>query len=687
MLPPEPVPEEARHLQKLPKIDPDAPPPTEEGGAGTSDDASAPSSVVEIPDFATGAGDQAGEEDVTRPMQTVAPVAAPLQRGSEETARPAPPAPEPDFQAPPADPSTQADPPPVPGTSAGQPTDNLVTDGGSSQPDAERPAEGGSLPRLAEGVEFLGEYAGSGFKEARYLVRRSDGQIVQLTHLLYLVAEAIDGRRSLEEIAAKVSEGYGRKVSADNIATLLDSSLRPDGVVVGADGSVPELVKPDPLLALKLKTTLVPERVVHFISGLLRPLFWPPVVIAVVAGLIALDIWYFGTHGVGEGLRDLMYQPLIVLLIYGLLILSVLWHEFGHATACRYGGANPGKIGFGIYVVWPAFYTDVTDALKLGKAGRVRTDLGGVYFNALFALAVGGVYALTGFEPILVLIVIQHMLMLYQFMPFLRLDGYHVVSDLTGIPDLFGRIKPTLKSMVPGQENPRQVTELKPWARAVVTIWVLTVIPVLLCLFGMMVLSAPRVLATGYDSFFVQWNKLQEAREGGRLAQASVNGLRMAMLVLPITGMGVTLTRTAKRLIAGAINITKERPVARTALVAVGSIALAAAVYVLIPNGEYKPIQPGEKWTFSEGIEAASEISTGRPSLPEEREEEFDGAGFVSEDGGTEPFEPAPAPTSDQTDASDETGETDDTTEEEDPDAEPTPEVTEEATPVVTPTE
>lgn len=578
---------------------------------------------------------------------------------------------------PPSEDASGGAPAPSPGTSAARRTRELTAD------DAPPPVDtgGGSTPRLADGVEFLGEYEGSGFKEDRYLLRRSDGQIIQLTRLLYLVAEAIDGQRSVDQIADKVSEGYGRKVSPDNIAALLESSLRPDGVVVGEDGSIPELVKPDPLLALKLKTTLVPEGAVNVIAGLLRPLFWPPVIVAVLAGLIALDIWYFGIHGIGGGLRDLLYQPLVVLMIYGLLILSVGWHELGHATACRYGGARPGKIGFGIYVVWPAFYTDVTDALKLGKGGRVRTDLGGVYFNAIFALAVGGAYALTGFEPILVLILIQHMLMLYQFLPFLRLDGYHVVSDLTGIPDLFGRIKPTLKSMVPGQESPRRVTELKPWARAVVTIWVLTVIPVLLYLFGMMILSAPRILATGYDSFFVQWNKLQQAMDGGETAQATVNGLRMAMLALPMTGMGVTFTRTAKRIGAGALNVTKERPLARTAVVLVGGAALLVGAYVLIPNGEYKPIQPNEDWTFSDGIEAASQVTTGRPGLSEESAESFEGSGFVSEDGGTEPFEPAPASTTDPA------PEDEDEIEEEpvEEEAEPTPETTD-ATPEVSPT-
>ena len=50
-------------------------------------------------------------------------------------------------------------------------------------------------PRLAEGIELIGEYEGSGFKEAPYIARRADGQVIQLTYLLHLVASAVDGRR------------------------------------------------------------------------------------------------------------------------------------------------------------------------------------------------------------------------------------------------------------------------------------------------------------------------------------------------------------------------------------------------------------------------------------------------------------------------------------------------------------
>ena len=123
---------------------------------------------------------------------------------------------------------------------------------------------------------------------------------------------------------------------------------------------------------------------------------------------------------------------MLMLLLLGLIILSAAFHECGHATACAYGGAKPGVLGAGIYMVWPAFYSDVTDAYRLGKGGRLRTDLGGVYFNTIFMLVTAAVYFWTRYEPLLVVIALQNIEIVHQFLPFLRLDGYYVVADLTG---------------------------------------------------------------------------------------------------------------------------------------------------------------------------------------------------------------------------------------------------------------
>ena len=50
--------------------------------------------------------------------------------------------------------------------------------------------------RLAPGLELLGRVDGSGLREETYLVRRSDGQVVQVSELVNLVLTAVgpDGR-------------------------------------------------------------------------------------------------------------------------------------------------------------------------------------------------------------------------------------------------------------------------------------------------------------------------------------------------------------------------------------------------------------------------------------------------------------------------------------------------------------
>src|SRR5439155_2955512 len=125
---------------------------------------------------------------------------------------------------------------------------------------------------------------------------------------------------------------------------------------------------------------------------------------------------------------------------------------------------------------------------------------------------------------------------LHQFLPFIRLDGYYIVSDLSGVPDMFARIKPTLKSLNPTSEIPDEVTVLKPWVRVVVTLYVFTVVPLLLLLLGLTVINVPRIVSTAWDSFLVQKDDLGH----GGVAANVVHGIEMIVLGLPIAGLAVT---------------------------------------------------------------------------------------------------------------------------------------------------
>lgn len=502
---------------------------------------------------------------------------------------------------------------------------------------------------LAEGIDLIGEYEGSGFKETPYLARRMDGQVLQLTQLLYLVAEEVDGRRNFAQIAEGVTEKFGRAVSAENIKFLVEEKLRPIGVLAAADGTSPKLEKADPMLALNFRAGLVPERAVRVITSVFYPLFFPPVMVAVVGALVALDVWLFFVHGVAQSVRDIAYDPVLFLLVFGLVVLSAAFHECGHATACRYGGATPGQMGAGIYLVYPAFFSDVTDVYRLGKLGRIRTDLGGIYFNMIFSLLTAGAYFLTGFEPLLVIIVIQHLEMVHQLLPFLRLDGYYVVSDITGVPDLFSRIRPILASLLPGREPGPAVTALKPWARAVVTAWVLTMVPILLYLFVLAGMTMPRMVATAYDSLLMQWDGVSKALSRGDGLRVASGSIQMVSLILPVMGLTYTMGRAGKNLGTAAWTRTQDRPALRTTLVASAVAAAGLLVFLWWPNGDYKPIQEGERGTVQGSLSAVRDIPGGRPGLTPEREAQL--LGTPAGSGTSAPGDPAasesPAPGTD----------------------------------------
>src|SRR3984885_9762763 len=112
-------------------------------------------------------------------------------------------------------------------------------------------------PRLADGVELLGELKNSGFTKPPALVRRADGQMIQLSRLLYLVACQIDGTRAPGAIAALVSDDLGRELNADQVSYLISDKLAPLGVIAGQDTPA-ALPKARPLLALRAQGTLLP---------------------------------------------------------------------------------------------------------------------------------------------------------------------------------------------------------------------------------------------------------------------------------------------------------------------------------------------------------------------------------------------------------------------------------------------
>ena len=294
-----------------------------------------------------------------------------------------------------------------------------------------------------------------------------------------------------------------------------------------------------------------------------------------------------------------------MLLILVVTVLSAGFHEFGHAAAARRGGATPGAMGTGLYLIWPAFFTDVTDSYRLGRAGRIRTDLGGLYFNAIVAVAIMGIWWATGFDALLLVVVTQVLQMVRQLLPLVRFDGYHILADATGVPDLFQRIKPTLLGLLPWRRKDPEAQVLKPWARAVVTAWVLITVPLLLFSLVLMVLSLPRLLGTAWDSGQKQYAMFNSALAGGDIVDAAVRILAIAAVALPVLGIFYILFRLVRQVVTALWQKTRGKALQRGTALAVIAAVMAGLAWAWWPGAEtYRPVQPYERGTLADATTA-----------------------------------------------------------------------------------
>ena len=295
----------------------------------------------------------------------------------------------------------------------------------------------------------------------------------------------------------------------------------------------------------------------------------------------------------------------MLLAVFAVTVVSAGFHEFGHAAGLRRGGGVPRAMGIGLYMVWPAFYTDVTDSYRLGQGSRLRTDLGGLYFNALLALVTFGIWLGVRWDGLLLLVIASQILqMIRQLPPLLRFDGYHILADLTGVPDLYHRIGPTLAGLWPTRWRSPKTRALKLWARVVVTLWVLLVVPLVLMTVLVIIVTLPRIVASASHSLTVQWTLLADGWGHGEWADVGTKIIDLVAAALPVLGVCYFLVRLVRQVVGGTLRRTKGKP-GKRAVAAVTAVAvIIGLVFVWWPRGDYRPIQPNERGVIQQAMGA-----------------------------------------------------------------------------------
>jgi putative peptide zinc metalloprotease protein len=470
-----------------------------------------------------------------------------------------------------------------------------------------RAVETQTHPPLArgEGVELLGPVHGSGYREGAALVRRADGQMVQLGSLMYALLEAVDGERGSAELAACMSEQLGRRLEEEHVVRLA-AKLSAQGLLAGTEHRAPP--RRNPLLALRWKVLVTDPALTRRLTAPFTILFRPWLMWPILAAFVGV-FWFVLIHkGVASATAQAFHDPGLLLLVFALAVLSAGFHELGHAAACRYGGATPAGMGMGLYLVWPAFYTEVTDSYRLPKRDRLRVDLGGLYFNAVVAVVTMGVWLVWHVDALLLLVALQVLQMVKQLSPVIRADGYHILSDATGIPDLFSHMGPTMRRLLPGHGH--EPSALTGRARFLVTAWVLIVVPVLLSLTLSAIILLPKLATSAWDSGSQIVTAIPHQAGDGQVLDVLASLVRLLAVALPVAGSCLVTQKVVRTTVGKARAWSAGRSGRRAVVLLAGAGIVAAMAWAWWPAGQYQPVRATQGGTLGSMFRLVSSPAT-----------------------------------------------------------------------------
>lgn len=180
------------------------------------------------------------------------------------------------------------------------------------------------------------------------------------------------------------------------------------------------------------KATIISSKIMNIIS---RPFIWLFNIyvfslLLPIVSIIGAVIFFIVDY-------SFLDQNFYIKMSWLLIPLMAMFHEIGHASACKRYGVAVNEVGVGIAGFRPVMYANVNGAWYLPKNQRVIVNLGGIYFQLLYAIGLGFVSICINDSCMFYVCKIMYVSVIFQFYPFYKSDGYWIVSDILNEPNLY----------------------------------------------------------------------------------------------------------------------------------------------------------------------------------------------------------------------------------------------------------
>ncbi len=269
-----------------------------------------------------------------------------------------------------------------------------------------------------------------------------NGNYFYIGDILYFILQKLKEKSGVEEI-----KNYLRVKKEINVEDELLESILADAVTKLKLDKEPEEIKSTGRSRyIYLNKEIIKEELLQRISApftfLFKGFLFP---ILFFASAIISGYHIFNVATFGDNASKILLSGGSLAIIYTTIAVILFLHELGHAAACKRYGVPPKNISFGFYLIFPVFFTDVTEAWTLKKKNRIVINCGGIYFQLLINALLITIYALTPNKSETTSIILNALIftntsvVIYSLMPFMRYDGYWIYSDFFDLPNLMRR--------------------------------------------------------------------------------------------------------------------------------------------------------------------------------------------------------------------------------------------------------
>jgi putative peptide zinc metalloprotease protein len=325
---------------------------------------------------------------------------------------------------------------------------------------------GPTRPRLSPHAQVIRQKFG---RHTAYIVEDpAGGQFYRLSESAYFFVGLLDGRRTVNDAWEACNAQLGDDAPTQRECVELLSKLQLFGLLTGDLPLAADMIELRRREAAKLRIQqrtgrgvsmtiplLNPEAWLERWKHIITPLFsrWGALLWLAVVGFALIRV-IMRRDALGDSLNNLLDPTNLVWMSVVFIVLRA-WHELGHAAACKAMGGRCTEVGLMLVaVVLPFPYCDTSSAWRMPEVWkRVLVSSGGVIFETFLAALAAIAWSFMGREDsglvrtllFNTMIISSVTTLAFNLNPLLRYDGYYILSDLTGTPNLAQRSMELIK--------------------------------------------------------------------------------------------------------------------------------------------------------------------------------------------------------------------------------------------------